>query len=270
MYIQCFGFRDSIIRVLYCIDFIYEHFLIIFPLALIYNFYLPHTQVSNLLLQVFDEGRLSDSKGNAVDYRNTVILMTSNLGSDMLARVTLDDDEEEKEGGDNTSGSAGDDSKKKNGSNSGSGKDGSAPDKEDGSLSDVVTAAIEKSKLEVRKKSISSMSPEERELALRRKKTEIATKLVHSHFSPEFVNRLDDVIVFNPLSKEAMLRICRIQLEKVTKLLQDREIKLLISEEAVQLLALKGTDILYGARPMKRLIQNTLLNPLATLILKVL
>jgi ATP-dependent Clp protease ATP-binding subunit ClpA len=113
-------------------------------------------QVSNLLLQVFDEGRLSDSKGHAVDYRNTVILMTSNLGSDLLANVH---------------------------STLGAEADGA--------------------------------SPEQRQELLRRKKTEIATKLVHSHFSPEFVNRLDDVIVFNPLSEPAMLRICNIQLEKV-------------------------------------------------------
>jgi ATP-dependent Clp protease ATP-binding subunit ClpA len=102
---------------------------------------------------VFDEGRLSDSKGNAVDYRNTVILMTSNLGSDLLANVTSTETE--------------------------------------------------------------GVDEEERQEILRKKKTEIATKLVHTHFSPEFVNRLDDVIVFNPLTDKAMLRICNIQLQKV-------------------------------------------------------
>ena len=104
-------------------------------------------------MQVFDEGRLSDSKGNAVDYRNTVILMTSNLGSEALANVTATD-----------------------------------ADGED---------------------------PEYINEAVRKRKTELATKLVHSHFSPEFVNRLDDIIVFNPLSKPAMLRICNLQLQKV-------------------------------------------------------
>ena len=168
---------------------------------------LQSTQVSNLLLQVFDEGRLSDSQGHAVDYRNTVILLTSNLGSDQLAQLA------------NTP-ADGDD-------------------------------------------------PEERQEALRKRKTDLATKLVHTHFSPEFVNRLDDVIVFNPLSPEAMQRICHIQLEKVRKLLSDREMSLHISSAAETHLAEKGTDILYGARPMKRLIQNALLNPLATLILQV-
>ncbi len=163
--------------------------------------------MSNLLLQVFDEGRLSDSQGHAVDYRNTVILLTSNLGSDQLAQLA------------NT-----------------------AADGDD---------------------------PEERQEILRKRKTDLATKLVHTHFSPEFVNRLDDVIVFNPLSPEAMRRICHIQLEKVRKLLSDREISLHISSAAEIHLAEKGTDILYGARPMKRLIQNALLNPLATLILQV-
>lgn len=132
----------------------YLHYssLIIFTLFLLTGT-VKFSQVSNLLLQVFDEGRLSDSKGNAVDYRNTVILMTSNLGSDALASITATD-----------------------------------ADGED---------------------------PELAKEAVRKRKTEIATKLVHSHFSPEFVNRLDDVIVFNPLSEPAMLRICNLQLQKV-------------------------------------------------------
>lgn len=174
-----------------------------------------------MLLQVFDEGRLSDSKGNVVDYRNTVILMTSNLGSDVLAGVTNSD----------------------------------TPDDEITSVGGAEETAEAKA---VRKLAL-----------LRKKKTEIATKLVHNHFSPEFVNRLDDVIVFNPLSEPAMARICTLQLAKVTKLLADRDMALHVSERAVQLLAHKGTDLLYGARPMKRLIQNALLNPLATLILQV-
>lgn len=173
--------------------------------------------MSNLLLQVFDEGRLSDSKGNAVDYRNTVILMTSNLGSDVLANVMNADSDGATEGADGVA---------------------------------VIDDAARKE-------------------LLRKKKTEIATKLVHSHFSPEFVNRLDDVIVFNPLSEPAMLRICSLQLAKVTKLLADRDMTLHLSQEAVKMLAHKGTDLQYGARPMKRLIQNALLNPLATLILQV-
>jgi len=164
--------------------------------------------VSNLLLQVFDEGRLSDSQGHAVDYRNTVILLTSNLGSDQLAQI--------------------------------------ANTPEDGE------------------------DPVARAEALRKRKTDTATKIVHSHFSPEFVNRLDDVIVFNPLSPEAMLRICSLQLEKVRKLLSDRDMSLQVSRAAERHLAEEGTDLLYGARPMKRLIQNALLNPLATLILQVL
>ena len=183
-------------------------------------------QVSNLLLQVFDEGRLSDSKGNAVDYRNTVILMTSNLGSDVLAAVTNADAADE------------------------------AADAAVGTVGTVDDSSAE--------------AKAARKLALlRKKKTEIATKLVHTHFSPEFVNRLDDVIVFNPLSEAAMTRICTLQLAKVTKLLADRDMTLHVSAEVVKALAHKGTDLLYGARPMKRLIQNALLNPLATLILQV-
>lgn len=158
-------------------------------------------------MQVFDEGRLSDSQGHAVDYRNTVILLTSNLGSEQLTNL--------------------------------------ANTPEDGT------------------------DPEQMREALRKRKSELATKLVHSHFSPEFVNRLDDVIVFNPLTPPAMLRICDIQLQKVRKLLADRDMVLHVSAAAEAHLAEQGTDIQYGARPMKRLIQNALLNPLATLILQV-
>jgi ATP-dependent Clp protease ATP-binding subunit ClpB len=184
---------------------------------------------------VFDEGRLSDSKGNAVDYRNTVILMTSNLGSDVLAGITLSPEEREQ----------------------------------------IDAAALARAKcaennsVPTPQDCLDELCLEARAEALRVKKIEAATKLVHAHFSPEFVNRLDDIVVFNPLSPEAMLRICALQLQKVTSLLAGRDMALLVSDRAVKQLALVGTDPLYGARPMKRLIQNALLNPLATLILQV-
>ncbi|KAJ1401662.1 ATPases with chaperone activity, ATP-binding subunit, partial [Ochromonadaceae sp. CCMP2298] len=87
-------------------------------------------------------------------------------------------------------------------------------------------------------------------------------------FSPEFVNRLDDILVFNSLTSEAMARICRIQLRRVAELLRGRGVELVASEGALRLLALQGTDLRYGARPMKRLVQSALLNPLATLMLQ--
>lgn len=146
-----------------------------------------------MLLQVFDEGRLSDSQGRLIDFRNTVIIMTSNLSANELIHIQ---------------------------------------DK--------------------------------------KRKFNIARKIVSNHFAPEFVNRLDDIIVFNQLSKDAIISICKIQLNRVTVLLQStRGVKLSFHDNAVNWLAENGFEPEFGARPVKRLIQSKILDPLATLILEV-
>lgn len=163
-----------------------------FQVILLDEFEKAHRDVSNLLLQVFDEGRLSDSQGRVVDFRNAVIIMTSNLNSRDLIEI---------------------------------------PD-------------------------ISE-------------KTSKARKMLSDYFAPEFVNRLDDVIVFNPLSEETIITICNIQLEKVKKLLKERKIAVEFHHSLVQWIGKTGYDPNYGARPMKRMIQSKILDPLATLILEV-
>lgn len=153
--------------------------------------------MSNLLLQVFDEGRLTDSQGKLVDFKNTVIILTSNIGSHALY-----DNE-----------------------------------------------AIDTGSYETQQD---------------------ALQLVKAHFSPEFVNRLDDVVVFNRLTLDNTKTICGIQLERLAILLKEKRLHMEISDEAQEYLARKGFSSQLGARPLKRLIQKEIMDPLATMILEAL
>jgi ATP-dependent Clp protease ATP-binding subunit ClpB len=153
-----------------------------------------HPDVFNVLLQVLDDGRLTDGQGRTVDFRNTLIIMTSNLGSDYL--VGLGDDED-----------------------------------------------VDKVRDQV-------------------------MGVVRSAFRPEFLNRLDEIMLFHRLRREDMGRIVQIQLERLEKLLVDRKITLALDPEAIEWLANRGYDPAYGARPLKRVIQKYLQDPLAEQILQ--
>ena len=150
-----------------------------------------HREVSNILLQVFDEGTLTDSQGRVIDFKNTVIIMTSNIGIDELYKDTNDIDRKSK-----------------------------------------------------------------------------SKELMSRYFAPEFINRIDEIIPFAPLSLDDIKIICKIQLKKVTSLLNDKNINIKIKEDAESWLSSTGYDPIFGARPLKRLIQNKILNPLATYILE--
>ena len=151
-----------------------------------------HPDVFNVLLQVLDDGRLTDGQGRTVDFKNTVLIMTSNVGSHALIDETL--------------------------------------------------------------------KPAERESA--------ALEALRAHFRPEFLNRIDDTVIFNALGGEQLQQIVKVQLALVQKRMADRRITLEFSDDAVRWLGEKGVDPIYGARPLKRLVQNEVLNPLATLILE--
>jgi len=169
-----------------------------YSVLLLDEFEKAHREVSNLLLQVFDEGRLSDSHGKVADFRNTVIILTANLGSDVLyADKSLEGTE-----------------------------------------------------------------------GLDQSRAKLALKIVNSYFSPEFVNRLDEVICFSPLDGASTRKIADIQLDKVKVILLEKKIALKVSDAAAQWLAETGYSSEYGARPLKRLIQNVVLNPLAFLVLE--
>jgi ATP-dependent Clp protease ATP-binding subunit ClpB len=153
-----------------------------------------HEDVFNVLLQVLDDGRLTDGQGRTVDFKNTIIVLTSNLGSDILA---------------------------------------SQPDGED--------------------------------LALAYK---AVMQVVREHFRPEFLNRLDEIVLFRRLQRVDMSTIVDIQLGRLRGLLADRKISLDLDSAAMEWLAAEGYDPVYGARPLKRVIQRSLQNPLAGLILE--
>ena len=163
-----------------------------------------HPDVFNILLQVLDDGRLTDGQGRTVDFRNTVIIMTSNLGSQMIQELA--------------------------------GEGGAGGDEGQSAIAYTQMKAA-------------------------------VMGVVQAHFRPEFVNRLDDIIVFHPLQKAQIRRIARIQLRGLEQRLADRGLKLEMSEAAFDLLGNVGFDPVYGARPLKRAVQQQLENPLAQKIL---
>ena len=155
-----------------------------------------HPDVFNILLQVLDDGRLTDGQGRTVDFRNTVIVMTSNLGSQLIQEQAGDSEADYLQ----------------------------------------MKAAV--------------------------------LGVVQAHFRPEFINRLDELVVFRPLEKQQIRKIALIQLTALEKRLAERQLKLEISEKALDLLGNVGFDPVYGARPLKRAIQQQLENPLAKEILE--
>ncbi len=154
-----------------------------------------HPDVFNVLLQIMDDGRLTDGKGRTVDFRNTVIIMTSNLGSSYLQAENLRSEED----------------------------------------------------FEAASKQVMN--------------------IVHGHFKPEFLNRVDDMIIFRPLGKEQLVKIIELRLEDVRRLLADRKISLELTDSAKELLLTEGFDPNFGARPLKRAIQKVIQDPLAMKIL---
>ncbi len=152
-----------------------------------------HPDVFNILLQVLDDGRLTDGQGRTVDFRNTMIIMTSNLGAEYLTQL------------------------------------------KDGDDSDLVREQV--------------------------------MEVVRSHFRPEFLNRIDEIILFHRLKRDEMGAIVDIQLERLLKLLSERKITLELDDDARHWLANKGYDPVYGARPLKRVIQKYVQDPLAEQIL---
>jgi ATP-dependent Clp protease ATP-binding subunit ClpB len=154
-----------------------------------------HRDVFNILLQVLDDGRLTDNHGHTVDFTNTLIVMTSNLGSQLIQQVA-------REGG----------------------------------------------------------QDEEMQAAVK--------EVLHASFLPEFLNRIDDIIVFHPLTRNEIRRIVDLQIARLQAKLQKQDIRLQVTEAARQAIAAQGFDLTFGARPLKRVIQQRIQNPLATELLR--
>jgi ATP-dependent Clp protease ATP-binding subunit ClpB len=151
-----------------------------------------HAEVFNVLLQVLDDGRLTDSQGRTVDFKNTIVIMTSNLGSQYILDVA------------------------------------------------AVDAEVERRVREV----------------------------LRSHFRPEFLNRVDEIVVFHALSRAQLKEIIEIQLERLRKLLADRRITIELGDAAKELIVAEGYDPAFGARPLKRVIQHRIADPLAVQVLQ--
>jgi len=151
-----------------------------------------HTEVFNVLLQLLDDGRLTDAQGRTVDFKNTVVIMASNIGSEWISAEGLDAEE-------------------------------------------------------IRNRIMSSLQ---------------------QHFRPEFLNRIDDLIIFNRLGIKEITQIVRLELDELSRRLTERNITLSVTELSTEEIANRGYDEVYGARPLRRTIQRDILNPLAIEILE--
>ncbi|MFN2391844.1 MAG: AAA family ATPase, partial [Pyrinomonadaceae bacterium] len=150
-----------------------------------------HPDVFNVLLQILDDGRLTDSKGRTVDFKNTVLIMTSNLGSREIQAVGEDETQ----------------------------------------------------------------------------RKEAVVQVLRDYFKPEFLNRIDDIVVFKQLGKDQIARIIDVQLERLRQMLAERGITIVLDDSAKDLLVREGYDPAYGARPLKRAIQSLIQNALAVKLL---
>jgi ATP-dependent Clp protease ATP-binding subunit ClpB len=160
-----------------------------------------HPDVFNILLQIMDDGRLTDGKGRTVDFKNTVIIMTSNIGASFLQEQATAD----------------------------------ARSEQTGAWFDEASKQV--------------------------------LNALHAHFKPEFLNRVDDIIIFRPLGKEQLVKIIELRLEDLRRLLAERKISLELTDAAKDLLFSEGYDPAFGARPLKRAIQKLVQDPLALKIL---
>jgi ATP-dependent Clp protease ATP-binding subunit ClpB len=165
-----------------------------------------HPDVFNILLQIFDEGRLTDAKGRVVNFKNTILIMTSNIGSEEISKAQSLGFEKFDKG------------------------------------EEVKRTSIEKIRTKIEEK-------------------------LREYFRPEFLNRIDEVIIFNYLSQKDIEKIVNLQIKDVIKRLEEKKMKVTITPKARKFLATKGFDQHFGARPLKRTIQNLVLNPLAQMII---
>ena len=154
-----------------------------------------HRDVFNIMLQVLDDGRLSDNQGHTVDFKNSIIVMTSNIGSQLIQEIT-----------------------------------------EQGGSEDEIREAVNQS--------------------------------LNTRFLPEFLNRIDEILIFHPLKREQIRKIVEIQIGRLKNQLQEKGIDLEVTPAAVDAIAIEGYNPTYGARPLKRLIQQKIQNPLAVEVLK--
>lgn len=171
-----------------------------------------HPDVFNILLQLLEDGRLTDNKGNTISFKNTVIIATSNIGSDLIRKKIIE-----------------------------------AQTPQQPQVADDANSAKAKAFKEL---------------------SAIVMDELTKHFRPELINRFDEVVVFEPLTAEDMVAICKLQIESTRKLLKEQGIGLDLSQKALDQLAKEGFDPVYGARPLRRLIQRSIENPIAIYLIR--
>jgi ATP-dependent Clp protease ATP-binding subunit ClpB len=197
-----------------------------------------HPEVFNILLQLLDDGRLTDSKGRTVNFKNTVVILTSNLGSDILQTFsekwseTMQNAEFRIQNNDVAGARRG--------------------------VSEGSEKSMTKEKLQMTNDY--QKAKNERDDAI--------FKILQQNFKPEFLNRIDETVIFDPLKKSEVKQILDIQLNKIIARLAEQKISLKIDEKAKDYLAERGYDPAFGARPLKRTLQNELLNPLSLKIVE--
>ncbi|PSB46553.1 ATP-dependent chaperone ClpB [filamentous cyanobacterium Phorm 6] len=216
-----------------------------------------HPDIFNILLQVLDDGRITDSQGRVVDFKNTVIVMTSNIGSDHILEVFA------KKGK----------TAKKPATRKHEPKEVSIP-KTDYKVDDDGTVEVSAQRVSDAVSSPSVQEPESLPIPERETDQEYEQMLkrvmgsLRSHFRPEFLNRVDEIILFHTLSKIELRQIVTIQVKRIERLLAEQKITLELSDAAKNHITDVGYDPVYGARPLKRAIQRELENPLANKILE--
>jgi ATP-dependent Clp protease ATP-binding subunit ClpC len=159
-----------------------------------------HPDIFNILLQLLEDGRLTDNKGNTISFKNTIVIATSNIGSAVIQQE----------------------------------------------LKNKADVTVEE---------------------MKKVKTLVETELT-KFFKPELINRFDDVIIFDPLAQKHMMEIAKLQIKKTAKLLMEQQIALRVEQKALEQLALEGYDPVYGARPLRRLVQSAVENPIATMLIQ--
>jgi ATP-dependent Clp protease ATP-binding subunit ClpA len=160
-----------------------------------------HPEVFNILLQILDDGRLTDAKGRVVNFKNTIVIMTSNLGNEIIKHYSI-------------------------------------------GFADASDEAVEKPIHEDEMK-------------------EKIDKILKDHFKLEFLNRIDEIVIFKSLGKDTLFEIVDLELEKLEKRLKNKNITVKIAPKVKKMLAEKGYDLTFGARPLKRIIQSMILDKLA-------
>ncbi len=197
-----------------------------------------HPDVFNILLQLLEDGRLTDNKGNTISFKNTVIIATSNVGSDLIRQKLIEDPSKPQQPNVSQTATA-----------------------QTASVSPAANGQSAHGQI--------VQTPQEvKAQKVYQELYKIVSQELSKHFKPELLNRFDEIVVFEPLTRENMMAIAKLQVENTSKMLKEQNVGLQLSQNALEQLAREGYDPVYGARPLRRLIQRSIENPIAVFLIK--